>query len=101
MTRPSFNLPTAFLCVFLCAGAVAAAVDDVWTRSIDPAARTRYIPVEFILGARWDGQREIKFPSGTFTEGVDRNPSTWRGPSEWVHPDTGAKLIVYDRARRG
>jgi len=29
------------------------------------------------------------------------NPSTWRGPVEWRHPQTGALLMVYDRSRHG
>jgi hypothetical protein len=77
------------------------AAEDVWTASYDPATLTRYIPLELILGARWDGRHDIVMPAGNFTEGVSRDPSTWRGPSTWLHPDTGATLMVYDRARRG
>ena len=77
------------------------AADDVWAASWDPVTQTRYIPLELILGAHWDGKREIALPAGNFTEGVARDPSTWHGPSSWRHPDTGATLMVYDRARRG
>jgi len=100
MMLASFSSKLAGLFLLMCAGTGAAADDDVWARSIDSNSRTRFIPVELIIGARWDGERAIKMPSGSFTEGVSRDPSTWRGPSEWVHPDTGAKLMVYDRARR-
>ena len=79
----------------------ARSADDVWAQSYDVATQTRYIPLELILGAAWNGTREIVMPRGNFTEGVARDPSTWRGPSQWQHPDTGEKLMVYDRARRG
>jgi hypothetical protein len=82
------------------AGGVNAA-DDVWAASYDASTQSRYIPLELILGAPWSGQREIKMPQGSFTEGVARDPSTWHGPSAWQHPDTGTTLMVYDRARRG
>lgn len=88
----------------LCAAvssSVARAADDVWAASYDAATQSRYIPLELILGAHWDGKREIVMPAGSFTEGVARDPSTWYGPSEWLHPDTGARLMVYDRTRRG
>jgi len=80
-----------------------ASDDAVWAGSYDPATRTRYIPLELILGAPWDGRREIAMPAGVFTEGVppNKNPSTWRGPVEWQHPETGARLMIYDRSRRG
>ena len=77
------------------------AADDVWAASYDAATQSRYIPLELILGAPWSGKREIALPSGSYTEGVTRDPSTWYGPSEWQHPDTGAKLMTYDRTRRG
>jgi hypothetical protein len=90
---------------FGAAGACAEAVSDdaIWTASYDPVTETRFIPLELILGARWDGRREIVLPAGDFTEGVPpkMNPSTWRGPVEWRHPQTGALLMVYDRSRHG
>ena len=79
----------------------ASAGSDVWAGAYDAATQTRYIPLELIIGAPWDGKKEIAMPKGAFMEGVARDPSTWRGPVEWQHPDTGAKLMVYDRSRRG
>jgi hypothetical protein len=79
----------------------AAAAEDVWSASYDAATQTRYIPLELILGAEWDGQRKIAMPRGRFTEGVARDPSTWRGPAPWLHPDLAREITVYDRARRG
>lgn len=81
--------------------ALAQSGDDAWSQSYDAASRTRYIPLELILGAPWDGKKEIALPKGHFTEGVARDPSTWHGPVEWRHPQTGEKLMVYDRSRRG
>jgi hypothetical protein len=89
------------LIVSLMWSAAAQAADDVWAASYDAATGKRYIPLELILGAAWSGKREIVMPAGSFTEGAQPNPSTWRGPSEWSHPDTGASLVVYERARRG
>lgn len=90
----------AFLACLLWSG-LAQAADDVWAASYDAAGQTRYIPLELILGAPWNGKRDIVMPRGSFTEGVARDPSTWHGPSAWEHPDTGATVMVYERARRG
>jgi hypothetical protein len=75
--------------------------DDVWARSYESATQVRYIPLELILGAAWDGRKRIAMPKGRFTEGVARDPSTWAGPLEWRHPDNGETLLVYERGRRG
>ncbi len=91
----------ALWCLCITWTATARAADDVWAASYDAAAGTRYIPLELIVGAQWNGQREIVMPRGNFTEGVARDPSTWQGPSSWQHPDTGATLMIYDRTRRG
>ena len=76
-------------------------VDDVWARSYDSTTQVRYIPLELILGADWDGQKRIVMPNGRFTEAVARDPSTWHGPLQWQHPDNGEVLMVYERGRRG
>jgi len=75
--------------------------DDVWARSYDSVSQVRYIPLELIVGAPWDGRRQIVMPKGSFTEGMPRDPSTWVGPMEWKHPDNGATIQVYERSRRG
>src|SRR3954471_21723336 len=78
----------------------ASAAEDVWSASWDSATQTRYIPLELILGAPWDGTRRIALPKGSYIEGVTTNPSTWVGPMDWKHPDTGETLAVYERSRR-
>jgi hypothetical protein len=100
MIRPTI-VALVWWCCAIAGSCPARAADDAWAASYDAAMQTRYIPLELILGARWNGQREIVMPAGSFTEGVARDPSTWRGPAQWQHPDTGATLMVYDRARRG
>ena len=62
-------------------------------------AQERYIPLELILGAQWDGQQQIAYPQGAFAEFVATTPSTWTGPRPWQHPKTGETLTVYDRSR--
>lgn len=106
MARRTRSVPAMLVLVLAsilcwCGATASRAADDVWSASYDAASGTRYIPLELILGAPWNGKREIAMPRGSFTESVERNPSTWYGPSEWQHPDTGAKLMVYDRGRRG
>lgn len=62
-------------------------------------AQERFIPVELILGAPWDGEARLTLPKGVFAESVAKSPSVWAGPREWQHPKTGESLMVYDRAR--
>lgn len=72
---------------------------DVWDDAYEPLTRTRFIPLELILGARWNGSRTISYPQGTFRQ--EAGGSTWVGPRKWTHPVTGARLQVYDRSRTG
>ena len=85
--------------------ALPAAAQDtppaVWAASYDVATRTRHIPLELILGARWDGSREPTLPKGRFVEALMRGGAQWTGPSEWRHRDTGEMLMVYERLRPG
>ncbi len=61
-------------------------------------AQQRYIPLELILGAPWNGAERLDYPAGVFKEPV-ANGSLWQGPHAWRHPKTGAPLTVYDRSR--
>jgi len=76
-----------------------AADDAVWAGSYDASTQTRYIPLELILGADWDGKREITLPKGRYTQ--TWGGSWWYGPVDWTHRDTGEKLLVYERTRVG
>lgn len=73
----------------------------IWQASYDAVTRTRYIPLELILGAHWSGSRETALPEGRFVESLGRGAATWSGPKTWQHRDTGESLVVYDRIRPG
>ena len=91
---------TFTLTFILINGHLAQAADyAVWAASYEASTQTRYIPLELILGAAWDGKREISLPKGRFTQ--TKGGSRWYGPLEWTHRDTGDKLLVYERSRRG
>ena len=63
---------------------------------------SRFIPLQLILGDRWNGEQTITYPSGRFVEGVrDGAASIWVGPRQWLHPKTGRTLTVYARGRDG
>jgi len=63
---------------------------------------TRFIPLQLIIGDRWNGEQTITYPSGRFVEAVRDGPaSIWVGSKQWVHPKTGRTLTVYDRGRDG
>ena len=83
-------------------GTAQAGVDeDVWSATYDATTQTRYIPMELILGAPWNGRKELALPAGRFTESVARDPSTWSGPLAWLHPDLNKSTMVYERSRKG
>lgn len=64
--------------------------------------RERFIPLQLIVGDRWNGEQTITYPTGRFVEGVrDGAASVWVGPRQWVHPKTGRTLTVYARGRDG
>jgi len=92
----------AIVSSLLLAGSAAAfaAEPDGWDRAYDPATRTRFIPLQLIIGGEWNGERTITYPTGTFGELVEHG-SIWVGPKKWTHPKTGEALIVYDRSRVG
>ncbi len=77
----------------------ATASADVWDDAYDAKTGTRFIPMELILGAQWDGGRTINYPKGTFRQTA--GGSTWQGPEKWTHPVTGRSLTVYYRSRGG
>jgi hypothetical protein len=55
--------------LWLAGSAVAnTAEPDGWDRAYDPATRTRFIPLQLIIGGAWNGERTITYPTGTFGE---------------------------------
>lgn len=82
--------------------ALALAFDmKAWEGSINSATKERYIPVELWAGAEWDGKKELRMPKvdGTYRH---RNASYQiKGPTEWEHPSTGRKFLVYERINPG
>lgn len=86
----------------LCGQAMAQVTPRAhWEAAYDPKTRTRFIPLELILGAYWDGGRSPVLPGGRFVESIWPGSSTWTGPGVWRHRDTGESLMVYDRSRPG
>lgn len=67
-----------------------------WEAATDPAAQSRFIPMQLIVPGVWDGSRRIDMPTAT---GSDFEGSAWTGPQEWRHPVTGQVLAAYDRRR--
>src|SRR5579862_4948600 len=81
------------------AGLLCAALATAPAAAETPA---RFIPLQLIIGDRWNGEQTISYPSGRFVEGVrDGAASVWTGPKQWVHPKTGRTLTVYARGRDG
>jgi hypothetical protein len=69
---------------------------EAWDAATDPATRTRFIPMQLIVPGTWDGTRRIDLPPAGRH---DAEGTTWTGPEEWRHPQTGQTLTVYDRRR--
>jgi len=60
--------PIVPIIILLLAAASAQAGTDL------PA--TRFIPLELIVGASWNGEETIAYPAGTFTEGVEHGSAS-------------------------
>jgi len=99
------HLAAAFAVVAAAAGGQVTAAEwstarsgqkQVWDSATDGAAQTRFLPMQLIVAAPWDGTRRIDLPQAAAT---DAEGTTWSGPQEWRNPYTGQALIVYDRRR--
>ena len=73
---------------------------SAWDAAYDPAARTRFIPVELWTGAPWDGHREIA-ATVAHTHFGPGGKKAIDGPFEWTRPSNGEKLLVYRRTNGG
>ena len=69
---------------------------DVWEAATDRGTQTRFIPMQLIVPAAWDGARRIDLPVAS---GSDAEETVWSGPQDWLSPQTGQTLRVYDRRR--
>ena len=106
MTPGSAMNPVRLLFFILAGGFAAGAAAQwpserlgpkaAWEAAFDPAAGSRFIPMQLIVSGAWDGTRRIDLPvaSGTDSEGT-----VWSGPLEWRNPHTGQAMTVYDRRR--
>jgi hypothetical protein len=84
-----------------CGALVQPTPQSHWDASYDPVSRTRFIPLELILGGDWNGGRALALPAGPFTESIPNIASTWTGPTAWRNGDTGETIMVYERSGRG
>ena len=69
---------------------------DVWEAATDRSAQTRFIPMQLIVPGAWDGARRIDLPAAVKAEA---DGTVWSGPLDWLSPQTGRMLRVYDRSR--
>lgn len=91
---------TLLCAAIFAAGACAAAEPSPWASSIDPAANTRFIPVELWTGSEWDGTRELRLRPANLWFGK-RGEKRITGPIAWTRPATGDALQVYVRDNKG
>jgi len=69
---------------------------QVWEAATDQAAQCRFVPMQLIVPAAWDGGRRIDMPTATEP---DFEGTVWTGPQQWRNPNTGQMLTAYDRRR--
>ena len=72
---------------------------NVWGNNTDPNPLKRFIPVELWTGDQWDGTKEIRMNNIDKTFGK-REQKRIQGPFYWNHPETGNKILVYERTNK-
>ena len=60
----------------------------------------RFIPLELFTGGEIRSDTEIKFTKANLVFG-DKKRKKIIGPEDWEHPNTGEKIKVYKRTRKG
>ena len=60
----------------------------------------RFIPLELFTGGEIRSDTEIKFTKANLVFG-DKKRKKIVGPEDWEHPNTGEKIKVYKRTRKG
>ena len=63
-------------------------------------ANERFIPLELFTGGEIRSDTEIKFTKANLVFG-DKKRKKIIGPEDWEHPNTGEKIKVYKRTRKG
>jgi hypothetical protein len=82
------------------AGAALAADFEQWAGSVDPVARTRFIPIELWTGADWNGKRDLQMTPADHTFGKRRDKHI-RGPVAWTRAGSRDSIPVYERDNAG
>lgn len=70
--------------------------EQIWKGATDPVTNSRFIPMQLIVPAVWDGIHQIDLPDAA---GIDTEGTVWTGPHEWRNPYTEQMLRVYERRR--
>ena len=60
----------------------------------------RFIPLELFTGGKIRNDTEIKFTKANLVFG-EKKKKKIEGPDNWNHPNTGKKIKVYKRTRKG
>ena len=60
----------------------------------------RFIPLELFTGGKIRNDTEIKFTKANLVFG-EKKKKKIEGPENWDHPNTGEKIKVYKRTRKG
>ncbi len=60
----------------------------------------RFIPLELFTGGKIRNDTEIKFTKANLVFG-EKKKKEIIGPEDWDHPETGEKIKVYKRTRKG
>jgi len=74
----------------------------------DKSVKSRFIPIELMLGIEWDGKEEVGFPAVdkevSRTSIMDYNGAFnthkrqgYKGPISWTHPGSGKEHRAYNR----
>ena len=93
---------TLRIAIFMVATLCLSCAADMskWAAANNPNTGVRFIPVELWTGAEWDGAHVIRMSKADLSFG-ERNEKGITGPFEWTRPQTGEKLLVYERNNQG
>ena len=97
--RAGVLLRIAFTFMISMLGLSCAADMPRWATAYSPNTGIRFIPLELWTGAEWDGARVIRMSKADLAFG-ERSEKAIIGPFEWTRPNTGERLLVYERTNR-